>query len=65
MEEEDSGLKSEEARLKSDSEEQARFKAEEGDQISDESRLKAEDNKRARMKVEEGVLLVLEVIRQA
>ena len=59
-EEEDFGLKAEEARLKCESEEQARLKAEEEDQITVEARLKAEKYKRARLKVEEEVLLDLE-----
>ena len=39
-EEDDLGLKAEEASLKSDTEEQARFKAEEEDQIAEEASMK-------------------------
>ena len=41
MEEKDLGLKAEEVRLKYESEEKARLKDEEEDQIAEESRLKA------------------------
>ena len=45
VEEEDLGLKAEKVRLKSEAEEQARFKDEEEAQISEEERLKAEEHK--------------------
>ena len=51
-EEEYLGLKYEDARLKSEAEEQVHLKAEEDAQITEEARLKAEEHKRARMKVE-------------
>ena len=45
------GLKAEEARLKSEAEEQARLKAKEEDQIAEEARLKAEEHRqRSRQK---------------
>ena len=44
-EEEDLGLNAEEARLKSEAEEQARLKAKEEDQIAEEARLKAEEHR--------------------
>ena len=64
-EEEDLGLKDEEAWLKYDAEEQTRLKAEEEDQIAEEARLKAEYHKRARLKVQEEVLLGLKGRRRS
>ena len=46
-EEEDLGLKAEEARLKYGLEEQVVLKAEEEDKIAEEARLKSEEHKRA------------------
>ena len=63
-EEKDLGLKAEDARLKSEAEEQARLKAEEEAQISEEAGLKAEEHKRAWTKVKDEVLLTLEVRRK-
>ena len=58
-EEEDSGIKAEEARLKSKAEEKSCLNAEEEDQIAEEARLKVEEHKRTRLKVEGEVLLPL------
>ena len=66
MEEEDLGLRAEEARLKYEEEEQTlRLKAEEEAQLAEVARLKVEDHQRTRLKMEERVLLTLETIQQA
>ena len=46
MEEDDLGLKAEDARLKSEAEEQACLKSKEEYQIAEEARLKAEEHKK-------------------
>ena len=58
-EKEDLGIEAEEARLKSEAEEQARLKAEEEVRLVEDARQVAKENEHAQLKVEEGVRLAV------